>query len=110
MEDYNPNEHKGTDFLSAIMGGSLISVVAGFAYLTVLTHTDLLTPPGIPQQKVCQTVRVGENEELADVVQRMKVYDSTITVEKLAEQNNLMVGGKLWNVAAGAELKYCYGK
>ncbi len=110
MGDYSPNEHGGTEFLSTVMGGSLICVIAGFAYLTIIAHTDILTPPSIPKQKVCQTIKVGEGEELGDVVRRMRVYDSGITIEKLARQNNLYESGKLLNISGGAELKYCYGK
>ncbi len=94
---------KNSNIIEYVIVGALGAVVLVGAHY-------FLTPASIPKPRTCQTIRVGESEELGDVVRRMRVYDSGVTVEKLAVQNNLLAQGKILNVLPGTELKYCYGK
>jgi hypothetical protein len=93
---------------SSIITGGVVTVALGAVTLAGAHY--FLTPTAIPKPQECQHIRMGEGEELGDVVKRMRVYDSGITVEKLARQNNLFAEGKILNVVGGAELKYCYNK
>ncbi len=92
----------------SIIAGSVVTLVLGA--VTLMGAHYFLTPTTTPKPQECQHIRIGEGEELGDVVRRMKIYDSGITVEELARQNNLYAEGKLLNVVGGAELKYCYNK
>ena len=101
---------EGAKLVNSIIAGTVVAVAFGVVALTGAHY--FLTPASIPkpQPQECQTIRVGESEELGDVVRRMRIYDSGITVDKLAEQNNLYEGEKLLNIVAGTELMYCYNK
>ncbi len=102
-------DYKKADLRTSIIIESIIVVALGVVALTGAYY--FLTPVSSkPQSQSCQTIRMGEGEELGDVVRRMRVYDSGINLEKLAEQNNLLAQGKILNVLPGTELKYCYGK
>ena len=96
-----------TSLTNSILLECVIAGVSGVAIL-IGAHYFLTPVLSKPQPQECQTIRVGESEELGDVVRRMRIYDSGITVEKLALQNNLYKSKKLLNVATGTELKYCY--
>ncbi len=98
-----------TDLRTSIIIESIIVVALGAVAITG-AHYFLTPVSSKPQSQSCQTIRVGDGEELGDVVRRMRVYDSGINLEKLAGQNNLLAQGKVLNVLPGTELKYCYGK
>lgn len=100
-------DYKKTDLRNSIIIESIIVVALGAVALTG-AHYFLTPVSSKPHPRECQHIRMGEGEELGDVVRRMRVYDSGITLEKLAEQNGLLIGGRVGNVASGAELKYCY--
>lgn len=106
MIDYKRSEQKEREVLSYLIEGGMLVVMIGLGYLALSNYHNISTKP-LPKPAECQIIRAGEEENLGDLVNRMKIYDPGITLEKLSIQNRLVPDLKQDDIPP-EELKYCY--